>query len=325
MSSPSALGISTDLVQPVATSPVAIYVPAQHQDDIPELAPVPRSASQALVAVEQRPASPWWKFWDSRPAGPKPTDEPYWPDATRAAAALLGLRNQLNYIHANLTNDTWLGGYRQAGDPFMPADALRASVVASLAGLKHRLDEGAAAGAAAALSGHSRAEFLRITTELRAMDAERRPLEKTAADRHAQLKEAAERLAKEQADAADRLANERAAAERATREKTAELQALTPDERDRLMTRIDQVRALGFAFARYAHTSPEWKQDADHDAFPTNMVLPQLTLRGSVDFNALWPNTNYLKFEGWKRITSRAELEDVLDSVLGRDPAKRIE
>ncbi|MEZ0314815.1 MAG: hypothetical protein ACAI38_23845, partial [Myxococcota bacterium] len=290
-------------------------------DDIPELEPLPESASRALAPVNAQQTAPWWKVWSSNAATPKATDEPYWPDVLRACGQLNSLRNQLTYVHANLNNAAWLVTLPQASDVFTAPDVLRASLVASLSGRKHRLDVAAASGATATTFGHSRREFTRIVVELRAMDAERRPLEKTASERHASIKAAADKSAREAEEAAHKSAREAEELAHAATRKLEEIRGLSPDERDKLVERIEAVSALGFGFARCCHTAPGWKENADHEALPANMVIPTLGLRGAVDFNARFPNnTVYLQFGGWKRLTSRAELEDVLDTILGRGP-----
>ncbi len=111
-------------------------------------------------------------------------------------------------------------------------------------------------------------------------------------------------------------------AARVTSLKLEELKALHGEERDRLTARIGQAFDAGYGFARYCHTAPGWKANADHDALPANAVIPTLAMNGSVDFNQRFPGNNYLRFENWRRITSRAELEDLLDTILGRDPTR---
>ncbi len=308
MSAGSTLGIAADQVKPVTGAPGSS---ALADGDVPVLDPPRKSSSGALVPVTPQSAPPWWHA-SVRRTPPAP-NEPELPDVLKAGDQLTKLRLQIDHIHRNLPSDIWLGGHNEVGDVFAMADSLRASIIASLSGLKLRLDA-AAAGAEAATSPRSRAEFERITLELRGMDAERPALEKRAREQHAALKTGI--------DARTKAEEARALAEK---QRVDTIIALSPEERERITNRIEQARSQQYGFARHAHGSPGWASNANHQVLPTDTILTVLARMGSVDFNAMFPQSPHLMHDGWERITSLPELERALDKVLGHDPTKRRE
>jgi hypothetical protein len=234
-------------------------------------------------------------------------------DADRAAQFANNMRTALTDLHSHLTNDAWLltQAPNHAIQLFKDYDAAKASALAALACVKKRIDAALAAGAAAAVSCPTRTRYAEVAATIDGMEAEREALGPAAEARHSEV------LA-----AADKAEQARRAAESAASAARDDLKNLYGARRDSLVERMAQltnIDTLGFARHPYAH--PENPSNPVVTLIAAQAVIPSLVLYGKVYFGTrAAKNYDYITADSAKPITTLAQLEDLVDALMGKPP-----
>ncbi|HSI03453.1 MAG: hypothetical protein ACAI38_23840 [Myxococcota bacterium] len=274
---------------------------------VPALEPLPTS-STALVTTEAPQRGFWASWFDKTP--PTPVD-PNIVEANRAFAQSALLLETLKDVHRRLPNNSYLlqlAPHRWE-ELFTPYDAARASAIAILAGLKTRLDTAALAGATAALSAPSRARFAEAVTNIQSADAECSSLRTAAQTRHAEAKDEAERATRAAAEVEKKRATFRD-----------DLKDISGARRASIEDRLAKLALIGYRFAVYAFDDPAKPATGDCAALAPLAVLPTLADKQRLVFNKLDPYGR-LPHADARPISSGAEVEDIVDALMGRGPS----
>lgn len=250
--------------------------------------------------VQTPSAKPRW--WRSTPA--VPPDE-FAPDATRANQFVSGMRNALTVIQTNLANDAWVVGHapEHVGQIYKDYDVAKASALAALANVKSRIDSALAAGAAAAVTTPTRPRYAEIAAGVVALEAERDAFGQIVESRHTEVLATRDKAEREKQEAA-----------RVAQKVRDDLKELYGARRDSLVSRIHRLTdKTGFAFACNPYPN---NGNKDYVLLAHEAVIPSLVLNASICFGK--HNGSYIPADGAKLIGNLAELEDLVDSLMGK-------